>query len=248
MILGIHGPPGDGKTFQTEQTCDRAGVHLILISGGQLESGTAGEPAEILRSAYRDASVSLTGGQPTALLLNDADAAIGVWNDLTQYTVNTQNVITELMHLADYPTVVEGHQTRRVPILVTGNDFGRLYGPLRRPGRMGLLNWSLTIPEREALMARILDGMHAHEITTLCREFGSHSLAFWATVAIHVQDGALIEMQAEHGLQRALQLVLQEQGPAAPLVAPRLEDVRATASAILVNGTVNHLALSPGEG
>jgi hypothetical protein len=44
LILGIHGPSGYGKTYQCEQILSEMNVASFLISGGQLESGTAGEP------------------------------------------------------------------------------------------------------------------------------------------------------------------------------------------------------------
>lgn len=130
LLMGIQGPPGEGKTYQVERILEANGIHPVLLSGGELESPNAGAPAARIRAAYLEAGTYITGQRMSVVLLNDADAAIGSWGDMTQYTVNTQNLITELMHLADYPTRVEGKQVRRVPIIMTGNDFTRLYAPL----------------------------------------------------------------------------------------------------------------------
>ena len=48
LILGIFGPPGDGKTFQTEQVCKSLDVDLVSISPGELESPNAGQPGDCL--------------------------------------------------------------------------------------------------------------------------------------------------------------------------------------------------------
>lgn len=58
-------------------------------------------------------------------------------------TVNNQIVVGSLMNIADNPTRVsigqgwrEADVTHRIPIIVTGNDFARIYAPLIRDGRM----------------------------------------------------------------------------------------------------------------
>ena len=58
-----------------------------------------------------------------AIIINDIDAAIGDWGDLVQYTVNRQTVYSELMHLCDYPNIVQGFKTHKIPIVTTGNDL-----------------------------------------------------------------------------------------------------------------------------
>jgi hypothetical protein len=180
LLLGVHGPPGDGKTYGVQAILTAARVEAILVSGGQLESGVAGEPADIVRTAYVEASHYIKNGHAAALLLNDADAAIGSWGPLTQYTVNTQNVITELMHLADYPTRVEGQDTARVPIILTGNDFTRLYGPLCRLGRMSLCEWTLSDLERAAILHRISQLDH-QDCTQLVADYPGRPIAFWSS-------------------------------------------------------------------
>lgn len=66
----------------------------------------------------------------------------------TQMTVNNQIVVGTLMNLADNPTRVsvgqdwrEADTVNRVPLIVTGNDFSRLYAPLIREGRMEKFYW-----------------------------------------------------------------------------------------------------------
>ena len=51
LILGIHGRKGEGKTFQCELVFEKMGIEVTLISGGELESPDAGDPARLIRSA-----------------------------------------------------------------------------------------------------------------------------------------------------------------------------------------------------
>ncbi|GFH18354.1 ATPase_AAA_core domain-containing protein [Haematococcus lacustris] len=71
-------------------------------------------------------------------------------------TVNNQIVVGTLMNLCDHPTSVsvgldwkENDVTRRIPIIVTGNDFSRMFAPLIRDGRMDKFYWQ---PSREDLV------------------------------------------------------------------------------------------------
>lgn len=63
-------------------------------------------------------------------------------------TVNNQIVVGTLMNLSDNPTRVsigqdwrESDITKRVPLIVTGNDFSTIYAPLIRDGRMEKFYW-----------------------------------------------------------------------------------------------------------
>ena len=76
-----------------------------------------------------------------------------------RYTVqvNNQMVVGTLMNICDAPNQVsigqtwrEGDWVRRIPIIVTGNDFSKVFAPLVREGRMARFYWQ---PEREELMA-----------------------------------------------------------------------------------------------
>ena len=108
LILGIHGNKGEGKTFQCNLTFAQMGVEAVHISGGELESPDAGDPARLLRLRYREASELVkVRGRMAVLLINDLDAGAGRFDRLTQYTVNTQLVNATLMNIADNPTNVQ---------------------------------------------------------------------------------------------------------------------------------------------
>ncbi|MGB3653325.1 MAG: AAA family ATPase, partial [Rivularia sp. (in: cyanobacteria)] len=139
LILGVHGRKGEGKSFQCELVFEKMGVEVTHISGGELESPDAGDPARLIRLRYREtAELIKVRGKMCVLMINDLDAGAGRFDEGTQYTVNTQLVNATLMNIADNPTDVQlpgsydSTPLHRVPIIVTGNDFSTLYAPLIR--------------------------------------------------------------------------------------------------------------------
>ena len=56
LILGIWGPKGMGKTFQTELAFKKLGVEAVVMSAGELEHEWAGTPARLIRERYRRAA------------------------------------------------------------------------------------------------------------------------------------------------------------------------------------------------
>jgi SpoVK/Ycf46/Vps4 family AAA+-type ATPase len=195
LILGIHGPSGEGKTVQCLTLFSEIDASVVPISGGQLESPNAGEPAETIREGYRRAAVvrNLQNGRirPAVLFLNDFDAAVGDWGAQVQYTVNRQTVFGELMHLADFPTRVGGKEIPRVPIVLTGNNFTRLYSPLTRLGRMTLFSWSPQHDEKIRIIAEIYPQLNSDEHVQLLREFQDQPIAFFAQLRTELEDDSL---------------------------------------------------------
>ncbi len=129
LILGIHGPPGFGKTYQTNALMHLLGADIHEMSVGSFEAADAGGPVRTLRKTYESASDRIRDGHPApqVVVLHDLDAAIGDWGPLVQTTMNRQLIFGELMQIADSPDRVAGFECTRVPIIATGNDLGRLY-------------------------------------------------------------------------------------------------------------------------
>jgi hypothetical protein len=172
LLLGIHGPSGEGKTFQCEQVLQEINAKLFLISGGQLESDKAGQPAELIRTTYLDAGQSIEKNEAkiAVVMINDIDTGLGNWGEMVQYTINRQTVFGELMHLVDYPNFVEGRAARRVPIIITGNDFTRLYEPLVRAGRMTAFEWAPTTAEKVPIVSCIFPEINLVQCKALIKE------------------------------------------------------------------------------
>ncbi len=195
LLLGIHGPSGDGKTYQCEYILEEMGVKAFLLSGGQLESHDAGEPAKLVRSAYIAASRSIEKEECRAaiVLINDVDTGLGSWGQMVQYTVNRQTVFGELMHLVDYPQSVEGRATKRIPIIMTGNDFTKLYEPLVRAGRMTSFEWRPTFEEKAHIVSHIFPEISLTECSNLVKAFQPEPIAFFSQLRSTLLDEDLYQ-------------------------------------------------------
>jgi hypothetical protein len=206
LILGIDGPPGEGKTFAVAGVAESSSVETVMVSGGQLESPHSGKPAELIRDAYRIAGGLLTSGRAAGavVVINDIDGGIGDWGPTVQYTVNRQNVITELMHLCDHPETVEGTSTPRVPIIVTGNDFSKLYGPLIRAGRFRRFTWVPTLPEKVAVVGGILPVDLAARAADLVHLHPEQPVSFFADVITFAQDRTIMRAVRQRGFDAAV--------------------------------------------
>lgn len=209
LLLGIHGKPGDGKTFQCEKTLERLGVQSFLISGGQLESGEAGKPAELVRQTYLDAGYSVDSGKArlAAILINDIDTGLGNWGDMVQYTINRQTVFGELMHLVDYPNQVENQSTRRIPIIMTGNDFSKLYEPLVRAGRMTSFAWHPNLDEKSKMVNNLFTHLSEQECHLLIVELEKNAgddlpIAFFSHLKNSMFDDILWGYVEQNGFDK----------------------------------------------
>jgi hypothetical protein len=209
LILGIHGPSGDGKTYQCEVVLEQMQVRAFLISGGQLESGVAGEPAKLVRDTYLAAGKAVSSGECEAavVLVNDVDTGLGSWGDKVQTTINTQTVYGELMHLVDYPTDVERQKTLRVPLILTGNDFTKLYSPLVRAGRMTSLTWRPTLDERSNVVNGIFPELSGIDSLSLVSEFPDQPVAFFAHLRTTLVDASTWKAIKEVGLPSSVSFV-----------------------------------------
>lgn len=227
LLLGIHGPSGEGKTFQCENALRNMGVKRFLISGGQLDNSMNGDSAHIVRSTYIRASESLRGGECSlaVVLINDIDTGLGRSGDNVQYTANQLIIFGELMHLVDYPNSVEGKDTQRVPIIITGNDFTKLYEPLVRAGRMSAFEWIPSLDERVDLVGAIFPELTVEEIRRLILELteklhkellpgqSAIPIAFYAHLRSNLLDEDLWELVEQQGLNKTFDQILRGYEP-----------------------------------
>ena len=221
LILGIHGKKGEGKTFQCNLVFERMGVNVVHMSGGELESPDAGDPARLLRLRYREASELVkVRGKMAVLLINDLDAGAGRFDRLTQYTVNTQLVNATLMNIADNPTNVQlpgsydSEPVQRIPIIVTGNDFGTLYAPLLRDGRMSKFYWEPTRDERLETLVQILGdvGLAKGDVGQLLDRFSHQSVDFFGAIKSRAYDHWVEQWMLEIGLDNLSPRLAKAQG------------------------------------
>ena len=234
LILGIHGGKGEGKSFQCELAFKKLGIDPIRMSGGELESPDAGDPARLIRMRYREAAELVkVRGKMCALLINDLDAGAGRVDSTTQYTVNTQLVNATLMNIADNPTNVQlpgsydSNPIRRIPIIVTGNDFSTLYAPLVRDGRMDKFFWQPDRNDRIGIVGGIFapDGIPQWEIERLVDMYADRSIDFFSALRSSLFDEQVRKFVYEIGLERlSMRLVNSTEAP--PEFRPPTFDMR----------------------
>jgi SpoVK/Ycf46/Vps4 family AAA+-type ATPase len=187
LVLGIFGRPGDGKSFQVRTHLEQRGVLTVSINAADLESDRAGQPGKLVLSKYEDAGHRASEGNPAALIVDDFDTTVGEWEHSTS-TVNHQQVLAQLMHLADSPSQASDKPLQRVPVFITGNDLSKVYPPLRRPGRMRAFLWLPTAAERqkivEQIMVSVLDPAETGELLAKLPE---PPIAFFSDLLVSIQ-------------------------------------------------------------
>ncbi|NCJ07389.1 AAA family ATPase [Synechococcales cyanobacterium C] len=211
LILGIHGHKGEGKTFQCELTFKKMKVEVVHLSAGELESPDAGDPARLIRLRYREAAdIIRKHGRMAVMIIHDIDAGAGRVDGSTQYTVNTQLVNATLMNIADHPTNVQlpgsydSEPLPRVPIIVTGNDFGTLYAPLVRDGRMEKFYWEPTWEDRIGIVSGIFepDGITRPQAEQLVNHFSGQSIDFFGALRARIYDEQVLSFVQSIGFER----------------------------------------------
>jgi ribulose bisphosphate carboxylase small subunit len=211
LILGIHGRKGEGKSFQCELVFKLMGIEPVRMSAGELESPDAGDPVRLIRTRYREAADLIkVRGKMCVLLINDIDAGAGRVDSSTQYTVNTQLVNGTLMNIADNPTDVqlpgsyEVEPIKRVPILLTGNDFSTLYAPLLRDGRMEKFYWEPSFEDRLGIVTSIFksDGLSERDIEELLHTFPNQAIDFFGAVRSQVYDQQIRDFIRQIGINK----------------------------------------------
>ena len=226
LLLGVHGPSGEGKTFQLEYILRNMGVKRYLISGGQLESEEAGESAHIVRSTYLKAGEAIRSGEysATVVLINDIDTGLSPSGG-ADYTPHQKAVFGELMHLVDYPTNVEGKDTERVPVIITGNDFTKLYEPLMRAGRMTAFEWIPNMEERVEILTNIYPELSDEQCTRMILDLNRAveqylpasmkvlPVAFFAHLRSSLLDEDLWEIIKTDGLENTIINILKGDEP-----------------------------------
>ena len=190
LMLSIFGEPGVGKTFQLRKHLEARGFTVHSINAADLESDRAGEPTKLLRKEYVNASAEITSGVGAAIVIDDIDTTMGEWDKYTG-TVNHQDLIAFFMHIADSPTEIENisNSLNRVPVFFTGNDFGKLYDPLRRPGRMNVFQYSPTKEEKLEILCSLFGDKYLKEIQAFIDRKPDAPISYFSSIRANVETG-----------------------------------------------------------
>lgn len=200
LILGIHGPPGYGKSFQVRQVAERWGMQCVSIAASALAGKLESEPVQALEANYVKLSARLAQDDAVGfLLIDDFDMGIAGLREGTTYTVNSQILTSFLMALCDDP-FLGGRLRRSVPIVLTGNNLGVLYAPLTRHGRMDLMQWLPSLEEkREVVQAMFRSLLDADSSAVLVDEFKQQPVSFFSQLIADLQRGSAARVLDGHG-------------------------------------------------
>jgi hypothetical protein len=92
---------------------------------------------------------------------------------------------------------VSGHPTKRVPIILTGNNPSILYQPLLRAGRMRLMDWVPNVEDKTPIVARIFPGIPETEIKYLISLYPKQPVSFWSDINARFWEIKLSEWLAK---------------------------------------------------
>lgn len=239
LLLGIHGPAGEGKTDQCRWILEEMGIIPDWIFSHEFENENAGIPARNIKDKYKNASAynlqirneytnygfSNNKYKLRVLFINDIDQRIGRSDNLIQQTINTQLVNTSLMEIADNPTQIDGMHIARVPVIVTGNNLGCLHAPLRRDGRMEKFEWIPTLDEKSLMLRQIFpeQTLSQNDIKALLRDYGHYgnarsnkkeklhlSVSSFATIRYCIYRSEITRMIRDIGMANVLDFVLSK--------------------------------------
>jgi hypothetical protein len=157
----------------------------------------------LILSAYLEASGYVTMGKHAILLVDDIDTSVASTTEDRRYTVNSQIVNGTFMNIADYPTMVAGKKTNRIPIVFTGNDLTNLYAPLRRNGRMKVFSWEPDTITKEKIINKILiKHINEQEIphfNSFIQEFIEKPISFFSDLKSELFDDLIMNLITRPG-------------------------------------------------
>ena len=96
------------------------------------------------------------------------------------------------MNICDNPTKVtlygvdwrEDDTCRRTPIIVTGNDFSKLFAPLVRDGRMDKFYWAPSREDKQHILFQMYrdDGLTLDDMGALLDLYPNQTLDFYGAI------------------------------------------------------------------
>lgn len=149
MYLAIEGTPGEGKTVQTIGTCVRHKINILYVSASQLSGSHERDSIEIMNDIYQSAIRLKRNNKIVAILIDDFHLGNAIDDDNIKRTINSSLLTGYLMNLAD------NNQIDKIPIILTGNDYSKIYAPLLRAGRADRFMWMPSFFEKKCIVENI---------------------------------------------------------------------------------------------
>ena len=182
LYLAIHGPMGNGKTFQTLRICSAHHVTMYYISAAELSGSYEKDSIyQIQRNLEQARELYRKDHEYSVFIIDDFHLSIASTEAGVGKTVNSQLLTGFLMNLAD---TASQSKTQRIPFILLGNDFNNLYGPLTRDGRMDFFEWNPSEEEKVkiviySMMDLIYSRPGKEELKSLVVEYSKQPVSFF---------------------------------------------------------------------
>ncbi len=208
LFLLIYGPPGEGKSFQLRQILRELDVDRHDLDSTAVEDPSAGRPDREIIRRFDDAARVIAGtGRAACVVMEDVHLLLGRYEN-TQYTMNLQHVISQLMRFAD--TMGNTYASSRVPVFMTANDTTVLAQPLIRSGRARPFRWAPSLAEKRTILAPVLPELNDSELTSLTSRYRDKPISFFSQLRQEVHDDFLHDViladDPEGRLRRAIKV------------------------------------------
>ena len=191
LLLGIQGPYGYGKTFMVKEVCKKYNINLKPLSTSELSGSIEGDSKKSLKRLYYDTCNEVQRSKHCAAILIDDFHLTIATEDTMGKTVNTNILASYMMNLCDNPIQADN----RVPIILTGNNFRRVYPAIVRDGRMDIFTWSPTLEDIDPIVRSIFktkfSGITDEVLSTMLELYGDMNIAFFEQVAQDLMNSSL---------------------------------------------------------
>ena len=149
LFLVIEGAAGEGKTSQAIASCIQFGITVLYISASQLSGSHEHDAIDVMEAVYKKSIDMKKQGEKVAIIVDDFHLSNASVDDNVKRTINSPLLTGYLMNLT------QNRGEEKIPIILTGNDFSHVYGPLIRSGRADRFEWSPNYDEKKHIVESI---------------------------------------------------------------------------------------------
>lgn len=191
LYLAIEGTPGQGKTMQVIAACNKKKIAVKYISASELSGKKEAESREVLEQIYSEALTLFYSGVYVCILIDDFHMGIAITDEKINKTINSNLLIGYMMNLA------QSSFKQKIPIILTGNDFSKVYPALIRDGRADMFFWEPTHDEKFEIIKSIYNPILQNEdldnLQKFYTKYKSHNIAFFAQLINDIRRRLLSE-------------------------------------------------------
>jgi hypothetical protein len=174
-----------------KEVCKKYNISLKPLSTSDLSGGIEGDSKKHLKKLYYDTCFETSRSKRCAAILIDDFHLTIATEDSMGKTVNTNILASYMMNLCDNPIQADC----RTPIILTGNNFRRVYPAIVRDGRMDIFTWDPSIADLDPIVRSIFktkfSGIEDEVLTIMLEQYADMNVAFFEQVAQDLMNSSL---------------------------------------------------------